>query len=429
MEVMMNPNESEIASAKIMLETLEPANVNPAAPAILSVILNEGSKTKNYDSFYEGVHKAGMNLKFDAGFKAVSANVESMSGDLGYALDLIKEVFNEPRMNALSFNYAKGLVKETILNTENSASDKALKALFPNMPEFATKEELLKAVDNITLAEVQGLFDYIKKYSKARAVFTAPFEKNPQIENTVLSKLSTGLNTFRPFEVEHFNSYVPISENVTLTKAEPRNQADIVRSYKFKTNYNPKDHVVFAVLNTILGEGPYSRLFNDLREKQKLAYAVDSNLDFIGNTGIMTLGIKTTTDNPSEGVVQYDNVEKSLAGFDEHVKKITTEKVTKEEINAAKLRLKTKILNSIETSNSKTNILLDSKDTIFGVNATNETLKLLDEITEEDILNSAKYIFDSNSITSILASQNTLDNINLPKIKMIPLSPHISVAA
>ena len=68
--------------------------------------------------------------------------------------------------------------------------------------------------------------------------------------------------------------------------------------------------MTFSLLNTILGGGPSSRLFNDLREQQKLAYRVESDIDYEGDTGIISLGIKTTTDNPSENIEQFDNVKK-----------------------------------------------------------------------------------------------------------------------
>lgn len=120
--------------------------------------------------------------------------------------------------------------------------------------------------------------------------------------------MSAGLGDFKEFSTEHFKSFAPVAQNQVLTKAQQRNQADIIQAYKFKTNYNPKDHAVFTLLNTILGGGPSSRLFEDLREKQKLAYRVESNIDFVGDTGVVSLGIKTTTDNPSENIQQYDNV-------------------------------------------------------------------------------------------------------------------------
>lgn len=198
-----------------------------------------------------------------------------------------------------------------------------------------------------------------------------------------------------------------------MTKAEPRNQAEILQAFKFKTNYNPKDQMTFSLLNTILGGGPSSRLFNDLREQQKLAYRVESDIDYEGDTGIISLGIKTTTDNPSENIEQFDNVKKSLDGFKKHIEMLKTQPVSQDELDSAKLVVKTKLLNVLETSDGQTGVLSGSMDSYYGINMVNKNLKLIDEITAADIQNAANYIFNSNSVISILASQKTLDNMNI----------------
>lgn len=415
MEIVLNPNNSDITTSKITLRTETPANIKPSVPAILGVILNEGSKNKNYDLFYKDIHKVGAALKFDADFQSISANVESLKGDTAMTLDLVKEVFNEPRFNEKSLDYAKKLIKEAVSNADNNASEKALKELFPTLPEFSTKKEMYDSIDTVTLDEIKSFYEYLKNNSMAKGVFTAPIEKNPELEKTIIEKMSLGLDTFKTYNKEIFQSFSPIGKDVVVTKTEPRNQADIVQAFKFKTNYNPKDHAAFRVLNTILGDGSSSRLFNDLREKQKLAYRVESNLDFVGNTGLIMLGIKTTTDDKTAGVQQFDNVQKSLNGFKKHIEMLKNEQVSKEELDAAKLRIKTKLLNSMESSDSQTTVLDNSKDSILGISTLNENLKLIESITAADVQNAARYIFEGNSVTSILASEDTIKDFEKSK--------------
>lgn len=412
MEVVLNPNNSEIATAKTVLKTTNPANVKPGVPAIFAVMLNEGTLNKNYDQFYENVHKSGITLKFGATYNTISAEIESLSSDLPYTLDLIKEVLTQPRFLDSSLVYAKKMVKEFLLNLENSSDEMAARELLPNLNEYATKEEILASLDEISLKDIFDFYNYIKENAMAKTIVTAPIEKNSEIEQAVINKMTLGLRNFKPYSAEHYKSYTPIAENKVVVKSEQRNQADIVQSYKFKTNYNPKDHMIFILMNTILGGGASSRLFNDLRETQKLAYRVESNLDFIGDTGILSLGIKTTTDNNLENIQQFENVEKSLKGFKKHVEKLKTELVTDEELDAAKLRIKTKLLDSLESSLAQTKVLSSAKDTVFGINSVNENLRLVDEITSADIKNAANYIFAGKSLVSILASEKTIKNMN-----------------
>jgi predicted Zn-dependent peptidase len=69
-------------------------------------------------------------------------------------------------------------------------------------------------------------------------------------------------------------------------------------------------------------------------------------------------------------------------------------------------------MNSLESSASKTNILNSTKHSIQGINQINENMKLIDTITAEDIQNAAKYIFSTPSVTSILASEDTINYLN-----------------
>ena len=417
MELVINPNESDIVNFKTVLDTHYPANANPAAALILYFMLNEGSQFKNYAQFYDEPNRKGSQIKFYADFNSITANVNSLAKNADEAMKLVKEALLYPRFNEKSFDYAKSMVKEIIDNTQPTASDNALSELFTNIPNFADKESVKSSLQHIKMSDVIGLYQYIIQNADAKTVVTGNIEKYPEIVNNTIQNFSQNMPMFKPISHKIFESYVPIPENKIITKAEARAQADITQSFKFKTNFNPKDQLTFNLVNTILGGGTNSRLFNDLREKQKLAYRVESLLDFVGNTGLITLAIKTTTDNPSEGVIAYDNVKKSLDGFKKHIELIKNEKVSDEELADAKLRIKTNLLNAIESSDGQTQMLADSIDSYFSTTALEENLKLIDEITAEDIQQAANLMFNSNSLTSILASQKTLNHMNLDGTK------------
>lgn len=63
-------------------------------------------------------------------------------------------------------------------------------------------------------------------------------------------------------------------------------QAHLVLRVPGLPRHHP-DRFALALLNTILGEGMSSRLFLEVRERQGLAYAVDSSVAFLSDTGVM----------------------------------------------------------------------------------------------------------------------------------------------
>ena len=163
------------------------------------------------------------------------------------------------------------------------------------------------------------------------------------------------------------------------------------------------------MLNHILGGSPSSRLFNDLREKQKLAYAVRSKISKTNTTGIIKLSLGTTTDNKETGEQSFDNLQKSINGFQYHIDKIKTEKVTEDELERAKLALKNSILTNSERTSEKSLQIMSGGTNFYGADYANQMLEEIDKITTDDIYNAAQNIFGGKPLYSIVATQDTLD--------------------
>jgi predicted Zn-dependent peptidase len=165
-------------------------------------------------------------------------------------------------------------------------------------------------------------------------------------------------------------------------------------------------------MNTILGETSQSKLFMNLREKQLLAYMVKSRYTTDGKNGEIALEIKTTTDDPktNNGKPQYDNIQKSLDGFKNNIIDIQTNLVSEEELKAAKLNLKTKVIFGCESSAGKTDIIQGGFNTPYGTQYLPELIKAIDNINQNDIRNAALLYLNKPSVVSIVASKNTIDN-------------------
>jgi predicted Zn-dependent peptidase len=126
----------------------------------------------------------------------------------------------------------------------------------------------------------------------------------------------------------------------------------------------------------------------------------------VDNAGAIALSIGTTTENADTGEISYDNVQKSINGFHKHVNLLRREKVSEDELNAAKIGLKNSILDCNETSADKTDTLMTR--TKYGISYMNQMLDMIDKITTDDIYNMANYIFAGPPTYSILATENTL---------------------
>lgn len=408
-EVITNPTQTKNTNFIINFKTQTPAAVKPGVTEILATMLNRGSTNKTQDEFFDKAETNGIDILFKATPSSISCDANASAKDTNTALELAKEVLLTPRLTQDNFDFAKEEIKNIVIKQPKSALSNATEELFKHLPYSASRDTLLDSLEDITLDDVKGLYSYLLKNASTTCVASAPFEKNPELTTLFNSSLSTNYPIMKEFKPDEFDAFLPLNKNKIIAQAEQRNQADVVKCYKFKTNSNISDIAKFEILNTILGGNPNSRLFTDLREKQKLAYRVRSHVDFMDKTGVLTLSIKTTTDNPLEGNNKLDNLKKSLKGFDTNTAKMQNELVTDEELESAKLYLKTKILDNAETSSGKNSLLNKSKHTAYGIDFPNLLLEEIDKITKDDIKATANYIFQNPSLTSIVASQKTLD--------------------
>ena len=335
--------------------------------------------------------------------------MEFASEDTAKALDLMKEVFDNPRFTVEEFKHAKAFVTDAIKISNKSAADKLNEELFKDEPTGMNKEQILKSIDEATFDDVKELYKQIMTNAQASIVMSAPFDKNPELQNTLFEKMNT-FDNFQKFNMSLRNNFKPIEKTKVLTDDDATNQAKIIEAFTYKYSGNMQDSLTLRLMNTILGDGATSRLFQDLREERKLAYSVRSSLDHVGNTGMVKLSIGTTTENVDTGEISYDNVQKAIEGFNENVERMKNEKVSEEELESAKLSMKNDMLNAAEHPIGRSELLNDGLYSFYGLTNINQKFAMIDKITADDIQNVAKNVFGGKPVYSILATQNTLDN-------------------
>ncbi len=248
---------------------------------------------------------------------------------------------------------------------------------------------------------------------KVKAVITGQLSKDSgELKKQIVDSLEKDIPKVQKYEFVNNEKSAPLSRNKVIIEADDRNQAHIVQMFKINETGDIKDFAALQVLNTILGSGMSSRMFMDLREKQKLAYEVYSDYETTSKLGHITLNIKTTTrdDEDGQNIPKYENLQKSLDGFKKHINLLIDEKVSPDELNDAKKSLKYDFDAETESSKQKTNLINNGFNTKYGADYAKKYLKAVDEVTAEDVQRVAKMYLTKPSVISVLASQDTLDN-------------------
>jgi predicted Zn-dependent peptidase len=142
------------------------------------------------------------------------------------------------------------------------------------------------------------------------------------------------------------------------------------------------------VLNTLLGGGMSSRLFQNIRERQGLAYAVFSELSPYRDTGCLSIYAGTSIE--SAGKV----VESIIKEFQQ----LKQEPVGEEELRRAKDHLKGSLMLSLESTSSRMSNLA-RQEMYFGRFFTlDELVESIEEVNAADVQRIAQIFFDPKHI-------------------------------
>lgn len=144
------------------------------------------------------------------------------------------------------------------------------------------------------------------------------------------------------------------------------------------------------LLTTILGSGMDSRLFEEVREKRGLVYGVSASSSEWQNGGLSLVEFSTRESNVEEGM------EVVLSEID----KIKNVRVSDEEIQRAKNKIRASFYSAIEDSYNLASWAL--KKRLIGIPEIDEYMTMIDEVTPEDILSAAKTIYDTDRLLTCI---------------------------
>jgi predicted Zn-dependent peptidase len=161
-----------------------------------------------------------------------------------------------------------------------------------------------------------------------------------------------------------------------------------------------------AVLNNLLGGGMSSRLFQNIREKQGLAYAVFSELTPYSDAGMFTVYAGTAKETVGKVL------DMTIAEF----RSMKESPVSEEELLRAKNHLKGSLMLSLESTSSRMSNLARQELYFHRFSSLDEILASIEAVTREEVQTLAREFFQPERIAvTVLGPVNgfTLDRARL----------------
>jgi predicted Zn-dependent peptidase len=160
-----------------------------------------------------------------------------------------------------------------------------------------------------------------------------------------------------------------------------------------------EDRYAMAALNNVLGGGMSSRLFQEVREKRGLAYAIYSYHQGYSDAGAIKTYVGSTT----------GNVEEAVRVIAEQLHRVQEEPVADQELDRTKQQLKSSTLLALESTAARMNRM--GKSIITGTNllTPEEIANRIEAVTAEDIRRLARTHLNLNDMYLSAVGPKELD--------------------
>jgi len=346
----------------------------------------KGTKHRSAEDIARSVDSVGGGLDAFTSKELVSFNTKVLDEHLPLALDILSDLVLNPLFRKDDIEKEKGVILEEIKMEADQPEFVLHEAFIGSFwkghglgkPILGTKETVKKFGQEM-------LFDYFGRiYSPQNILITAAGNLNHDELVEMIREKFEGLDEKGAAPADSVpKPYAPI----VLKKRESLEQIHItlgVPAYPLAH----KLRFPLYVLNTVLGGGMSSRLFQNIREKQGLAYAVYSELNLFSDTGCFTIYAGT-------GV---ETAKQVIASTMHEIRKIKEEPISYEELRRAKDHLKGSLMLSLESTSSRMSNLARQELYFKDFLTLDEMLENIEAVNRDEVQKIAQEFFRTENV-------------------------------
>ena len=359
-------------------------------------MLFKGTATRTAEDIAQALDSVGGQMDAFTAKEYASYYIKVLDEHLPFALDVLSDIVMNPRFSPEDVEREKKVVLEEIKMVEDTPDDLVHELFTENFwADHPLGRPILGTKETVESLDAEALSRYFG------GTYTAPNLIVAAVGNVDHSRV-------RDLVARAFNA-LP-TNTAPVTEAPPRVvPCTIIRNKELEQSHvclgtsgyrqDHEDRYSSYVMNTVLGGSMSSRLFQNVREKRGLAYAVFSGLSAYRDTGSMTIYAGCANDAVGELI---DVVITEL-------RRMKDEPLADAELRRAKDHLKGSLMLNLESTSSRMSHIARQEiyfDRQFGLD---ETLEGVERVTPGDIQRVARDLFASDALAAtVLGAVNGL---------------------
>ena len=350
-------------------------------------MLFKGTKNRSAEEIARSVDSIGGGLDAFTAKEMVSYNTKVLDEHLPLAFDVLADMVRNPLFREADIEKEKGVILEE-LKMEVDNPEYLLHDIFSSnfYKDHPLGKPIIGTKDTVRAFDRAMIDDYYRRYySPSNILITAAGNLNHE------RLVDLARQYFEDLRVN--GTLAPDVAPVPHARLVFRDKKSLEQTHLYMgvPAYPFSHELRFAcyALNTILGGGMSSRLFQNIREKQGLAYAVYSELAMYHDTGCMAIYAGTAVETAAQVI---RSIVKELREIKENL-------VPAEELRRAKDNLKGSFMLGLESTSSRMSNLARQELHFQRFFTLDEMIERIEAVTAEQIRDIAGEFFHSKNIT------------------------------
>ena len=357
----------------------------------------KGTQNRSAEDIARQVDSIGGNIDAFTAKECISFSIKVLDEHLPIAIDVLGDLVLNPVFDDQDITRERGVILEEIKMDEDNPDYLVHEIFTQNFwKDHPLGRPILGTRDTVRRFERAPVLDFYQhRFSPGNFIITAAGHlKHEQF----VELIHKHFQVMKPVSNGFHSSAPTIVPRIILRNKKSLEQVQICVGVPSYPITHEKRHSSY-ILNTLLGGGMSSRLFQNIRERQGLAYAIYSDLNPYRDTGC--LSVYAGTSRTTAGKV----VESIVSEF----RKLKVERVSDDELRRAKDQLKGSLMLSLESSTARMSNLARQEmyfDRFYGLD---ELIEKIEAVTAEELQTLANTFFQTDNIAvTILGNLNGL---------------------
>jgi predicted Zn-dependent peptidase len=365
----------------------EPAALNGISHFIEHMVF-KGTSRRSAEDIAREVDSVGGMLDAFTSKEMVCFNTRVLDEHLPKAFDVLSDMVLDPKFAEDEIDREKSVILEEIRMTQDNPEDLVHELFTQNFwAPHALGKPILGTPETVSSFSRDSLRAWFGQwFAPNNIVITAAGHlTHAQLLDLVAERFSNSTAS-GPGEADPKPQHAP---HITLRTKHELEQVHLCLGVPALPMTDQRRFAV-AVLNNVLGGGMSSRLFQNIRERQGLAYSIFSELSSYRDTGSLSVYAGTSLDTASQLV---DSV------LDEF-RRLRDEPLSADELRRAKDHLKGATLLALEGSGQRMNSLARYHMYFNRHFTAQDLIALLESVTVEDVQQLAREFFQPNRLAA-----------------------------